>query len=214
VERVGVAEAAGSVDPPADWLARLRHGLHRQPDHSAGHGRLGGALITVAELRPAAVLVPIVDRPAGPTLLLTMRARHLRQHAGQISFPGGRIEGADVDPVAAALRETEEEIGVAPHAVEVLGFLPDHLVLSGYRITPVIGLVRADFQLRIDSAEVEEVFELPLGYLCARTHFVPTRRTVRGLDVIFQDLVYEQRVIWGATAAMLLALHETLLARP
>ena len=108
--------------------------------------------------RAAAVLVPIIDRPGAPTLLLTMRAGHLRQHAGQISFPGGRIEASDDDVLGAALRETREEIGVDSAFVEPLGFLPDQVVLTGFRITPVVALLRPGFTLQVDAAEVAEVF--------------------------------------------------------
>ena len=160
--------------------------------------------------RAAAVLVPIIDRPAAPALLLTTRAGHLRQHAGQISFPGGRVESGDEDIVGAALRETREEIGIDPQFVEPLGFLPDQLVLTGFRITPVVALLRPGYTLRVDTTEVAEVFELPLEFVSAAGNFQPTRRVLRGIEVIFDDLPFEGRVIWGATAGMLQLLHAAL----
>lgn len=163
-----------------------------------------------AEPQPAAVLVPIIDRPDVPSLLLTTRAGHLRQHAGQISFPGGRVESGDEDIVRAALRETREEIGIEPQFVEPLGFLPDQLVLTGFRITPVVALLHPGYTLRVDTTEVAEVFELPLEFLSAAGNFQPTRRVLRGVELTLDDLPYEGRVIWGATAGMLQLLHAAL----
>jgi len=187
---------------PADWLARLRLGLLPSPQHDSDSG--------ARPPQPAAVLVPIVDRTGGPTVLLTARAVNLRQHAGQISFPGGRIEPHDASECAAALRESHEEIGLDAASIAVLGYLPDHIVLTGYRITPVIGLLRPDFVLRVDDAEVAEVFEVPLSVICVRQNFVPRHRLLRGVEVTLLDLIYEGRTIWGATAVMLLALQRTL----
>ncbi len=162
--------------------------------------------------RAAAVLVPIVDRPRSPSLLLTARAGHLRHHAGQISFPGGVIEADDPHVVAAALRETREEIGVDNRFIEPLGFLPDQIVLTGFRITPVVALLRPEFALQIDDSEVAEVFEMPLEILVDRNNFVPVRRELRGVEVTLLDVNYQGRVIWGATAGMLLVLHRALQA--
>lgn len=209
---------------PADWLARLRRQLHAAPDHEPGRWQLAGRPLaeTVAAevahaampqpLRAAAVLVPIVDRPQGPALLLTARAVNLRHHAGQISFPGGGIEPDDPDAVAAALRETREEIGIDSRFIQPLGFLPDQIVLTGFRITPVVALLQPEFELRIDDAEVAEVFEMPLAILADERNFVPVRRVLRGVEVTLQDVNYEGRVVWGATAGMLLVLHRALRA--
>ena len=160
--------------------------------------------------RAAAVLVPIIDRPGAPSLLLTARAGHLRHHAGQISFPGGGVEARDTDMVAAALRETREEIGIDARYIEPLGFMPDQVVLTGFRITPVVALFRPDFTLQIDTAEVAEVFELPLEFLADAGNFRPVRRVLRGVEVTLNDLNYEGRVVWGATAGMLQVLHAAL----
>ena len=160
--------------------------------------------------RAAAVLVPIIDRPQAPTLLLTARAPHLRHHAGQISFPGGGVEASDADMVAAALRETREEIGIDARFIEPLGFLPDQVVLTGFRITPVVALLRPEFKLRVDSAEVAEVFEMPLEFLLDAGNFRPVRRVLRGVEVTLNDLNYEGRLVWGATAGLLQVLHAAL----
>ncbi|MEZ5499744.1 MAG: CoA pyrophosphatase [Steroidobacteraceae bacterium] len=164
-----------------------------------------------ATLQPAAVLVPLIDHMQGLTLLLTERAGHLRRHAGQVSFPGGRIEAGDADAAGAALREAEEEIGLARSHVDVLGVLPDHLIFSGYRVTPVVGLVRPDFSLQIDSSEVSSVFELPLVYAIDRRNYVAQRRYHDGVPYDLLDLHYENRLIWGATAGIVLTLAQLLL---
>ena len=207
---------------PADWLARLRRTLLAAPDHDPARWHLAGRPLTEAAAadvaraampqapRAAAVLVPIIDRPRAPALLLTARAGHLRHHAGQISFPGGGIEPDDPDVVAAALRETREEIGIDSRFIQPLGFLPDQIVLTGFRITPVVALLQPQFSLQIDDSEVAEVFEMPLEILVDENNFVPVRRVLRGVEVTLQDVNYQGRVIWGATAGMLLVLHHAL----
>ncbi len=164
----------------------------------------------VAAPVPAAVLVPIVDRDPGPTVLLTQRSSNLKHHPGQISFPGGRIEPEDRDPVAAALREAHEEIGLLPGHVEVVGLLPDHLIVSGYRVTPVVGFVRTPFDLELDDGEVDEVFEVPLAFLMDPRNHVPRQRTFEGRTIELQDIPYGPRNIWGATAGMLQTLSRVL----
>src|ERR1700688_4305781 len=121
-----------------------------------------------ARRTPAAVLVPLVEREGGMTVLLTQRAATLKDHAGQISFPGGRIEPGDADAWHAALREAQEEIGLAPSLVEFAGYLPDHVVISGFRVTPVVGFVEPEYQLRIATAEGHDVFEVPLDFFLDR----------------------------------------------
>ena len=163
---------------------------------------------------PAAVLVAFVDRGDDPGILLTVRAAHLRKHAGQISFPGGRIEPGDADPAAAAMREAQEEIGLAPQGVTVVGQLPDQIVLTGFRITPVVALVQPEFSLLIDESEVTEVFEIPLDYIVDERNYVPVQRRLQGVEVTLNDLNYNGRVVWGATAGMLQVLHRALQAQP
>lgn len=161
-----------------------------------------------AEPTPAAVLVPLVDHPGAPTVLLTVRGQDLRHHAGQVSFPGGSIEAEDPDPAAAALREAREEIGLDPAFVTVIGYLPDHVVISGFRVTPVVARVRPGFTLEMDQQEVQAVFEAPLSYVFDVHHHRPRRHRFRGTDVEVElvDIPYGEHNIWGATAGMLLTL--------
>lgn len=176
-------------------------------DDRPGRGRATAP----GELRPAAVLVPIVCHPA-PTVLLTLRGRHLKAHAGQVSFPGGRIEPDDADAVAAALREAEEEIGLAPAGVRVIGTLPEHVTGTGFRVSPVVALVAPPMALRPDPSEVDEVFELPLASVLD-----PSARSWREEEILgrvrrFWVVRHDRHLIWGATAAMLVALGEALAA--
>lgn len=156
-------------------------------------------------LRPAAVLMPIILREDGPTLLLTQRNTDLRDHPGQISFPGGRMELHDLSPVETALRETEEEIGLVRHHVEVIGSLPQYLTGTGYCVTPVAGLVTPPFEVVPDPREVAEIFEVPLSFLMDGQHH--QRRTValpsNSGQRTFYTMPYERHFIWGATAGML-----------
>jgi 8-oxo-dGTP pyrophosphatase MutT (NUDIX family) len=158
----------------------------------------------------AAVLVPIVDRGDDLTVLLTLRATDLKHHAGQISFPGGRMEADDADATAAALREAGEEIGLAREFVEVLGCLPDHAVITGYRVTPVVGIVRPGFSLVLDPTEVAGTFEAPLRHLLDPSTRTRRRRNFAGEEVEFLDLPWGQFNIWGATAGMLFTLRDVL----
>jgi 8-oxo-dGTP pyrophosphatase MutT (NUDIX family) len=158
---------------------------------------------------PAAVLIPVIDRVV-PTLLFTERAAELKHHPGQISFPGGRVEASDAGPLAAALRETEEEIGLAREYVEVLGYLPDHLIVTGFRVTPVVGLVQPGFALTLDPVEVAGTFEAPLTYLLDPAHHRARVRRLQNVEVEVFDLPYGERNIWGATAGMVISLYEAL----
>jgi NTP pyrophosphatase (non-canonical NTP hydrolase)/8-oxo-dGTP pyrophosphatase MutT (NUDIX family) len=137
------------------------------------------------------------ERDAGPSILFTRRAASLKNHAGQISFPGGRVEPADTGPVDAALRETEEEIGLARSHVEVVGFLPDHLVISGYRVTPVVALVAPGFEIAVDATEVEEVFEVPMSFVLDSRNHVRRVREFDGEQIEFTDFPYGRHNIWG-----------------
>jgi 8-oxo-dGTP pyrophosphatase MutT (NUDIX family) len=161
---------------------------------------------------PAAVLVGLVDRAAGPALLLTQRTDHLRDHAGQICFPGGRIEPDDENAAAAALREAEEEIGLDPARVSILGKLPPYQTVTGFRINPVVGWISPPFELRPDPFEVAEAFEVPLHFvLDPENHRRQSYRrgpVTRGYYV----LPYQGRFIWGATAGILVNLARVLRA--
>jgi len=161
-------------------------------------------------LTPAAVLVPLVDHPAGLTVLLTQRAAHLKDHPGQISFPGGRLEAADAGPWQAALREAEEEIGLAPHYASLVGYLSDHLVITGFRITPVVAFVRPGFELLLDRTEVDDAFEVPLEFVLDPANRIAQERVYAGQSFRTYDIPYQGRHIWGATAAMLLSLADRL----
>jgi 8-oxo-dGTP pyrophosphatase MutT (NUDIX family) len=155
----------------------------------------------------AAVLVGFVERE-DPGILLTVRATNLRQHAGQISFPGGRIEADDASPAAAAVREAQEEIGVDPAGVRVIGQLPDQIVLTGYRITPVVARIEGVFEPRLDPGEVQELFELPLSRLLDSSHHETYRRSIGGTELEMRDIRFGRHRIWGATAGILLTLRE------
>ena len=164
-------------------------------------------------LTPAAVLVPIVDRAAGMTVLMTRRTDHLASHAGQISFPGGHVEPGDGSPEEAALRETEEEIGLARDRVHILGRLDAYLTVTGFEITPVVGVVKTPFELDPDPHEVAEVFEVPLGFLLDPANHQRHSRRFDGEQRFFYAMPYDDYYIWGATAGMVVNLYE-LLMRP
>jgi 8-oxo-dGTP pyrophosphatase MutT (NUDIX family) len=176
---------------------------------SATAGDDAEALAAIRPLVPAVVLVPIVLHTA-PGILLTVRTDSLSTHAGQVSFPGGRIERGDADPIAAALRETEEEIGLPPNLVEVIGVLPEHLTGTGYRITPVLGLVQPPPALRPDPREVAHVFELPLSVLLDEAAPRRERREFRGRMREYWVVPHPEQYIWGATAAILVNLGRML----
>jgi 8-oxo-dGTP pyrophosphatase MutT (NUDIX family) len=161
---------------------------------------------------PAAVLIPLIERSKGLSVLLTQRAANLREHAGQVSFPGGRIEPTDRDPWSAALREAGEEIGLAAQSVEFGGYLPDHLVGTGFRVTPAVGFLRPDFNLTIDAAEVQEVFEIPLEFALDPANRQLRHRNIGEDEVAFHDIAYQNHNIWGATAGMLVTLQNMLAA--
>ncbi len=161
-------------------------------------------------LREAAVLVPLVERAEGVTVLFTLRTSTLTAHAGQISFPGGRREPEDRSPDDTALRETEEEIGLSRDRIEVVGQLDTYVTRTGFRVTPVVGLVRPPFALDPDPTEVEEVFEVPLSFILDPANPQRHSRTFMGAERYFYAFPYQQRYIWGATAGMLVNLRDVL----
>jgi 8-oxo-dGTP pyrophosphatase MutT (NUDIX family) len=183
----------------ADWLV---------PGLSAADSSKFRSLFPASPI-PAAVLVPLIERPEGLTVLLTQRATQLRNHAGQISFPGGRMEPEDADPKAAALREAHEEIGLDARFVTVVGYLPDHILLSGFRVTPVVSFVRTGFELLLDATEVQDTFEVPLSFVFDPANHRARRRRFGFGEVEMElcDIPYGVRNIWGATAGMLLTLY-------
>jgi len=199
---------------PHDWQLRLRSRLRTEPDPRLESCRVGtrfaGERDSLPDTMAAAVLVPIVLHAQAPTLLLTVRASHLRSHAGQISFPGGRIEPTDRDAGFAALRETQEEIGIEADRIEPIGFLSDQIIRSGFRITPLVGLLQPGFTLTHDSAEVAEVFELPLAFALTAGNYRARPGRARGLEFEIWELPFGERNIWGATAGILANLRELL----
>lgn len=163
-----------------------------------------------AALTAASVLVPIIAHAAGLTVLFTRRTPHLRRHSGQVSFPGGRAEPQDPTPEFTALRETHEEIGLPPERVEVLARMPQYLTRTGYRVTPVVGLIAPPLELVPDSREVDDVFEVPLGFLLDPRNAQRRTREIEGRTVGYYVFEYESREIWGATAGMLVNLYRML----
>jgi 8-oxo-dGTP pyrophosphatase MutT (NUDIX family) len=159
---------------------------------------------------PAAVLVPIIERREGLTVLFTVRSSRLRHHAGQVSFPGGRLDPSDAGPREAALRESAEEVGLAADLVEVVGYLPNYLTITGYSVTPVVGFVQREFQPQLDLAEVTEVFEVPLDAVLDPSNMRLLHKRFMGLKLPYFEMPWGPHRIWGATAAMLVNFRETL----
>lgn len=159
---------------------------------------------------PAAVLVPVVNQPTGLTLMFTQRTLHLHDHAGQISFPGGRVDEGDASREATALREAEEETGLDRSRIEILGRLPDYDIMTGFRVTPVVGWIEPPVELRPDPFEVEKVFEVPLEFFLDPANHQEHSREVNGLVRHYYAMPYQDYYIWGATAGMLHMLYQIL----
>lgn len=192
VERVG-----DRVDDAGEY------GDHRW---NPGHPRLQD--IWKLKLREAAVLIPVVDRAEGASVILTRRTEALRDHSGQVAFPGGRIDDTDPDAVFAALRETDEEIGIRPDEIEVLGRMPVYVAGSGFRITPVIGVIRPDYRLDINEDEVAAVFEAPLSFLMTPENQTQGSREFDGRVWKYYDMPYGGQRIWGVTAGIIRSFYE------
>jgi 8-oxo-dGTP pyrophosphatase MutT (NUDIX family) len=192
------------LDVPA-----LKERLKRTPPAFSVYGDDDSGRATVA-VTPAAVLVPIVERPAGLSVIFTQRTSHLKAHSGQVSFPGGRAEPGDPTPEFTALREAHEEIGLPMERVEVLARMPDYMTRTGFRVTPVVGLLTPPFELVPDPREVAEVFEVPLAYLLDPANHGRETRELQGRTVGYYVMRYESRTIWGATAGMLVNLYRHL----
>lgn len=188
-----------------------RTGLANGNDRPRGDHDLNPEMYEPAErLTAAAVLVPIVERAEGPTVLLTKRTAHLHDHAGQISFPGGRVDPGDNGPESTALRETEEEIGLSRSHIRLIGQLDTYVTRTGFEIAPIVGLVTPPFELTLDDFEVAEAFEVPLGFILDPASQQRQSRMFRGALRHFYVFPYDDYYIWGATAGMLVNLTEVL----
>ena len=172
-----------------------------------GTDRMLAILAREQPIRPAAVLIPVIDRPQ-PTVLLTQRSAHLNDHAGQISFPGGKIDATDASPLDAALREAEEEIGLKREFVDPVGYLDLYGTSFGFRILPTVARVRPGFKLRINESEVDDAFEVPLAFLMNPANHQLHSKEFRGIERTYYAMPYEGRYIWGATAGILRVLYE------
>lgn len=189
---------------------RIAQWLNSEPDTdvstlplSVGDYRLNPSAPVRSGYTPAAVLVPLVDRPEGMTVLLTLRTDHLNDHAGQVSFPGGRVEPTDRDTVETALRETEEEIGLGREHVEVLGYLERYRTVTGFDIEPVVGLIKPEFVLKPDPFEVAEIFEVDFELVLCKENFRRETLVFQGRERYFYEIPHARHHIWGATAGIL-----------
>lgn len=202
---VALAKEKLYPEPQGDLFAHAREfvrGDHKlNPDFT---DRIG-----VNAPRPAAVLVPVVAHQ-DPTVLLTQRSKHLSNHAGQVAFPGGRIDPGDASPLAAALREADEEVGLPARFATPLGYLDSYLSGTGFRIVPVVALIEPGFTLKINEAEVDEAFEVPLSFLMTRENHARHSGVWKGVERHFYAMPFEQRNIWGATAGIIRSLYEKL----
>jgi 8-oxo-dGTP pyrophosphatase MutT (NUDIX family) len=190
--------------PNETWLRSRFAGSRDVEPVTAGDGHLWRS---DREIRPAAVLIPVVKRHSELTVLFTRRTAHLHDHAGQISFPGGRAEPSDGGAAETAMRETQEEIGLAADRVEVLGEQHQYVTVTGYRVTPVVGLVTPPLDLKLDDFEVAEVFEAPLAFLLDPVNHQQNYVQFDGRERYYYAIPYRQYYIWGATAGMLMNLH-------
>jgi len=211
----GEKKVAAEYLEPTGLKARLQSPPQWQPEITDENRHVIASDIiakrqAAGKVTKAAVLIPLVLKGDGLSVLLTQRTNHLRDHAGQISFPGGRMDPEDLSPNDTALRESQEEIGLDPKRVEVIGHLPQYLTVSGYSVTPVVGLVQAQAEYVLDEFEVADVFEVPLSFLLdPANHQIRLWQSEQG-GRRFYSMPYENRFIWGATAGMLRNLYHLL----
>ena len=176
-----------------------------------GTDRMLEILARETPIRPAAVLIPVIDHPQ-PTVLLTQRSAHLNDHAGQISFPGGKIDTTDASPLDTALREADEEVGLAREFIDPIGYLDLYGTSFGFRILPTVARVRPGFTLRINTSEVDDAFEVPLAFLMNPENHQLHSKEFRGMERFYYAMPYGERYIWGATAGILRVLYERIFA--
>ena len=201
---------------PDERIALLRIHLAHPPDTRSDYDLNPGMRTEappVESLTPAAVLVPIVGHELSPTVLLTKRTDHLRDHAGQVSFPGGRVEVVDDGPNDTALRETDEEIGLHRDHIEIVGQLADYETRTGFNVTPIVGYVRPGFDLKLDSFEVAVAFEIPLEFVLDPRNHQKRSRMWKGTERHFYAMEYDDYLVWGATAGMLVNLYHRMIQR-
>lgn len=199
----------------ADFRARAAHENGPRPEGDYGDHGLNPdmrSVIVRPDLREAAVLIPVVEREGGANVILTKRTETLRSHAGQVAFPGGRMDATDPSPEFTALRETEEEIGLGPEFVEVVGRMPDYVSGSGFRIAPVLSVVRPGFFLTINRDEVDDAFEVPLSFLMDPANHRRESRMWQDRERFYYAMPFGERRIWGVTAGIIRALYERLYA--
>jgi len=201
----------------AEMRARIRGCLHptHELDAVTGDHAVAGMEREERALTPASVLIPLIEWPRGYTVLLTQRTAHLEHHGGQISFPGGRAEESDEGPVATALREAEEEIGLnRQHVTEIAGFLDLYQTVTGFLVTPVVAFVTPPFELVLDAFEVAEAFEVPLDFILDPQNHERRSMLFKGQQRSYYVIPFEDRFIWGATAAMLVNFARRLTGNP
>lgn len=200
------------VTPDREWVARRFSSGNPAAARAGPRGDhdLNPGTMPDSPLIPAAVLIPLVVRAPGLTVLLTERTKHLAVHAGQISFPGGHIEAGDSSPEDAALRETEEETGLSRRRVEILGRLDTYITRTGFTVTPVVAIAEPPLELNPDPREVAEVFEVPLAFILDSANHQRCSRPFQGGERQFYAISFGDRYIWGATAGMLVNLYERL----
>ena len=186
--------------------ALLREAYHYAEDKGKIPPHAAQSDATCASLMSAAVLVPLIMHAEGVTVLLTERAKHLSHHPGQVAFPGGVLDTNDQDSIACALRELEEEVGISASQVDVLGLLIPYHTLTGFCMTPVVGIITPPIHIQSDPCEVADTFEVPLDFICQMTHRREIRATVGGIPRSFYEMVWDGHRIWGATAAILVNL--------